>query len=72
MGLTQLVTPDYSLSKIVSNANNLGQFGISTAFLGSTNSVFSGTGSILKNDISRSSFGGDASQFPDLGLEGCQ
>lgn len=48
MGLTQLVTPDYSLSKIVSNANNLGQFGISTAFLGSTNSVFSGTGSILK------------------------
>lgn len=48
LGLTQLVTPDYSLSKIISSANNLGQVGVSTAFLGSTNSAFSGSGSILK------------------------
>jgi len=44
----QLVTPDYSLSKIVSSANSVGRIGISTAFLSSTNSIISGTGSILK------------------------
>lgn len=50
-GLTQMLVPDFGLSKVVSSANSLGEIDLSTAFLGSSSvgdTAISGTGSILK------------------------
>jgi len=51
LGMNQLLTPDYTLPRVVSSANSIGKISVSTAFLvrsNGTNSTITGTGSILK------------------------